>query len=158
MQAFKYQIKHIKDATHLVPDALSRLLFDDDLNPVSDRLSTCRPARDPDGDDKTEEEPRGSLDETYASRLKLDTEDLLIWPGPAGKGALAFSGPAATARLKFVPLFVNGLKLSLTFCTQTSTFTHTHFPVHACSHTKLAFDKISSLFIWGLFPGVPMVT
>ena len=90
LQAFKYVIKHIKGSAHLAPDALTRLPYDDVTNPSHARdTATCRPARDPDGDDDADECPRGSLDNTYASEQPFacyNTEESpRCMPCPAGR-------------------------------------------------------------------------
>ena len=64
-----------------------------------------------------------------------------------------------TARLHFGILFhflSMASKPSLTPCTRTpNSHAHTLPCTHVCSHTPLAFDKISSLFTWGPFPRGP---
>jgi hypothetical protein len=56
LQAYHFALKHVKGAKHLVPDALSRLEFDDSVNPAGpDSDVTCRPGRNPSRTDHDEE-------------------------------------------------------------------------------------------------------
>ena len=88
---------------------------------------------------------------------KLDTE--LVFRNGVSDRVLP-----VTARLPILEVFFHFLSMTSQTFTHSPhanlkpSRTHTSLRAHACSHTKLAFDKISSLFTWGPSPGVLLAT